>query len=100
MTREEAEEVGIYLRSLLVPESIAVNFNGERLQPRKPLHVFQATLPTVVADSNGIMRTRDRKTQVAILEVQAGETAMLYEMGLPIVETGDKWHVNVGQKCH
>ena len=23
---------------------------------------------------------------------------MLYEMGLPIVETGDKWHINVGQK--
>ena len=22
----------------------------------------------------------------------------LYEMGLPIVETGDKWHVSVGQK--
>lgn len=98
MTREEMEEVGNYLRSLLLPESIVVTLNGERLKSRKPLHVFSATLPTVVADSNGIMRTRDRKTQVSILEVQAGETATLYEMGLPIVETGDKWHVNVGQK--
>lgn len=98
MNREEMEEVGNYLRCLLLPESVVVTFNGERLKSRKPLHVFQATLPTVVADSNGIMRTRDRRTEVAVLEVQAGETATLYEMGLPIVETGDKWHVNVGQK--
>jgi hypothetical protein len=27
-----------------------------------------------------------------------GETAMLYELGIPVVETGDKWHVNVLQK--
>src|SRR6202020_2400352 len=25
-------------------------------------------------------------------------TAMLYEMGIPVVETGDKWHVDVQQK--
>jgi hypothetical protein len=98
MNREEMEEVGNYLRCLLLPETIAVTFNGDPLKARKPLHVFQATLPAVVADTNGIMRTRDRKTQVSILEVQAGETATLYEMGLPIVETGDKWHLNVGQK--
>lgn len=98
MTREEMGEVGNYLRSLLLPESIVVTFNGEQLRSRKPLYVFQATLPTVVADSNGIMRTRDRKVEVGILEVEPGETATLYEMGLPIVETGDKWHVNVGQK--
>jgi hypothetical protein len=27
-----------------------------------------------------------------------GEVPALYEMGLPVVETGDKWHVNIGQK--
>lgn len=98
MTREEMEEVANYLRCLLLPESIVVTFNGERLRSRKPLHVFQATLLTTVADTNGIMRSRDRKTEVVVLEVQEGETATLYEMGLPIVETCDKWHVNVGQK--
>jgi hypothetical protein len=39
-----------------------------------------------------------RKTTVSIHEVLSGETAGLYELGLPVVETGDKWHVNVGQK--
>ncbi len=27
-----------------------------------------------------------------------GETPTLYELGLPVVETADRWHVNVGQK--
>jgi hypothetical protein len=27
-----------------------------------------------------------------------GEVPTLYELGLPVVETGDRWHVNVGQK--
>ena len=35
---------------------------------------------------------------MSIYEALPGETPSLYEMGLPIVETGDKWHVNVGQK--
>jgi hypothetical protein len=38
------------------------------------------------------------KTQVSVYEPLPGEVPSLYEMGLPIVETGDKWHVNVGQK--
>ena len=44
------------------------------------------------------MRPRVRKTQVSLFEPLPGETPGLYEMGLPIVETGDKWHVNIGQK--
>src|SRR5262249_35143151 len=39
-----------------------------------------------------------RKTQVSLYDVLPGEVPSLYEMGLPVVETGDKWHVNVGQK--
>lgn len=31
-------------------------------------------------------------------EPRAGETASLYELGIPVVETGDRWHVDVGQK--
>jgi hypothetical protein len=51
-----------------------------------------------VADEQGIMRPRQRKTQVAIFEALPGETPSLYEMGLPVVATGDKWHIGVGQK--
>jgi hypothetical protein len=35
---------------------------------------------------------------VSIYEPLPGEVSSLYEMGLPIVETGDRWHVSVCQK--
>ena len=98
MTREEYPQVCDYLRSLLLPENIVVTFNGDRLLPRKPIRTFEASLETPVADDQGVMRLRVRKTQVSIFETLPGEVPSLYEMGLPVVETGDKWHVNVAQK--
>ena len=98
LTREEFPEVCDYLRSLLLPDNVTVTFNGDRLLPRKPLCIFAASLETPVADEGGVMRLRVRKTQVSIYEALPGEMPSLYEMGLPIVETGDKWHVSVEQK--
>jgi hypothetical protein len=98
LTREEYPQVCDYLRSLLLPENIVVTFNGDRLLPRKPLRTFETSLETLVADDQGVMRPRQRKTQVAVFEALPGEVPTLYEMGLPVVETGDKWHVSVGQK--
>jgi hypothetical protein len=98
MTREEYPAVCTYLRSLLLPENIAVTLNGDVLQPRKPLRTFETSLETLVADDQGVMRPRQRKTKVAIYEALPGEVPSLYEMGLPVVETGDRWHVSVGQK--
>jgi hypothetical protein len=83
---------------LLLPEGIVVTFNGDRLLPRQPIRMFEASLETLVADEQGVMRPRVRKAQVGLYEPLPGETPSLYEMGLPVVETGDKWHVSVGQK--
>jgi len=45
------------------------------------------------------MRNTERKTKVNLYERLPGEVAMIYEMGIPIVELGDDpWHVNVMQK--
>ena len=98
MTREEYPQVCDYLRSLLLPEDVIVTFNGERLLPRKSLHKFEASLETLMADEQGVMRPRTRKTIVKVYEALPGEVPSLYEMGLPVVETGDKWHVNIAQK--
>lgn len=98
MTREELVEAEKYLRTLLLPKDVIVTLNAVELPSRNEIRSFDATLSTVVADSNGIMRVRDRKTKVTIFDVMDGETAHLYEMGLPIVETGDKWHVSIAQK--
>lgn len=98
MTRQEFPEALDYLRSLLLPDDVIVTLDGNRLLPRTPIHSFEASLETPVADENGIMRLRVRKTKVQIYEALPAEVPTLYEMGLPIVETGDKWHVSVGQK--
>src|SRR5262245_19771869 len=98
LTREEYPQVCDYLRSLLLPENIVVTFNGDRLLPRKPLRTFEASLETLAADDEGVMRPRVRKTRVAVYEPLPGEVPGLYEMGLPVVETGVRWHVNIGQK--
>lgn len=98
MTAAEYTQVCDYLRSLLLPDGIAVTFNGDRLMPRKPIYTFQASLETQIADSKGVMRPTTRKTVVSLFEPLPGEVPALYEMGLPIVETTDKWHVNVHQK--
>lgn len=98
MTEEEYVQVCDYLRSLLLPDGIVVTFNGDRLLPRAPVHVFTASLETQIADDKGVMRPTTRKAQVGLYEPLPGEVASLYEMGLPIVETGDRWHVCVAQK--
>jgi len=98
MTQEEYSQVCDYLRSLLLPDGIAVTFNGQPVLPRKPMHTFTASLETQIADSKGVMRPTTRKAEVSLYEPLPGEAVSLYEMGLPIVETGDKWHVSVGQK--
>ena len=59
---------------------------------------FEETLPTVIADEEGVLRKTNRKTQVRVYEPLPGETAMLYEMGIPVVDTGDRFHIDVGQK--
>jgi hypothetical protein len=98
MTREEHAQVGDYMRSLLLPDNVVVTFNSERLLSRKPIRTFEATLLTPVADDQGVMRLRERKTAVSIYEAFPDQPTSLYEMGLPVVETGDKWHVNIAQK--
>lgn len=98
MTRAEFDEACAYVRTLLPPEGVAVSFNGEPLPSRHPIHTFEATLETEVADEEGFLRRRIRKTVVRLFEPLPGEVPTLYELGLPVVETGDRWHIDVSQK--
>lgn len=98
LTRDEQAEVNDYLQSLLLPEDVVVTFNGDRLLARKPIRTFEVSLDTLVADDQGVMRPRVRMAAVGLYEPLPGEVPGLYELGLPVVETGDKWHVNIEQK--
>lgn len=99
MTRDEYNDVCGSVNKLLPPSDVTTTFNGELIRARKPLTtIADVKLWTRIADENGIMQRRERATTVCVYEPLPGETATLYEMGIPVVETGDRYHVNVGQK--
>lgn len=98
MTREEFLEVEAQVRQVIVPEGIKTTFNGEVLQPRPKLHSFETTLQTIRVDEEGNLSPTQRKTVVNVYEVREGEEASIYEMGLPVVATSDKWHYDVQQR--
>lgn len=96
LTVEEWEQIGEKVK-LLLPD-VPTFYNGVEIPKRPSIAMFNATLPTVFADEHGQLRRRERVTQVRVYELLPGETASLYEMGIPVVETGDRYHVSVEQK--
>lgn len=96
MTDDELADAESYLRSLIPP--VTTRINEVALPIRHPIASCEASLSTEIADREGVLRRTRRKCNCDILEPQDGEPAMLYEMGIPVVETWDKWHVNVMQK--
>lgn len=98
MSRDEMAEAERLSKTLIPPDGIITTFNGKILPQRLPLHEFSATLPTQFGDSEGYIHKTRRMAPVQVHEVLPGEEAHIYEMGIPVVASGDKWHVNVGQK--
>jgi hypothetical protein len=98
LNQEEYDECCAYARKLIPPAGVNVYFNGEKLQHRTPLSTFEATLDTTKSNEDGVVTKTRRKTEVRIYEPLADEDPSIYEMGIPVVETGDKWHVDVQQR--
>ena len=98
MTRADFEQICIDVEKIIIPADADVEFNGEQLKHRKPIHSFETTLPTVIADAEGNLGPTKRKTIVEVYEVLEGEPASVYELGIPVVATEDKWHYVVMQK--
>ena len=93
---------GVY--KLIPPESVKVTFSqgftlddGKVLKRPRQVASFECTLPTERADDEGVLRRTKRKTAVTVYEPKDGP-GWIYEMGIPVVESGDKFHVDVGQK--
>jgi hypothetical protein len=98
LTNEEMARCAEAVRTLIPPPGVATYYNGELLEGRSPAASFEAVLPTEVANAEGQLKATQRKTRVDVYEPLEGETAMLYELGLPVVETADRWHLVVMQK--
>jgi len=98
MNRSEYREACEYMRALIPPAGVETTFNGALLEHRTPVHAFRAVLPTVTCDENGVMRSTRHEAVVEVHTARGSEVPSIYELGLPVVETGDKWHINVLQK--
>lgn len=85
-------------RLILQPDAPVTTFNGKVLSHRTPIATCEASLPTEVANSEGSLAKVTRKAIVRIYRPKAGEVGTLYEMGIPVVETGDGFHADVAQK--
>jgi hypothetical protein len=98
MTDDECNSLEVAFRTLIPPGGITTTFNGRQIESRKIVEQFNAVLRTEVADESGCLRRVDRETTVRLYEPLLGEKATIYEMGIPVVETGDRWHYDIGQK--
>jgi len=98
MIKTEMDEMVESAKRLIPPPGIITTVNGEDLPSREPATWFETALPTLISDEEGVLRRTERKTLVRVYEPLAGENATLYEMGIPVVETGDRFHVDVQQK--
>jgi hypothetical protein len=98
ITRDELAEILAALPKLIPPQGITTVINGKLLVGAGPIRTIEATLPTEIADEDGMLRRTARKCLVHIYEPVDGGAAMLYELGIPVVETGDRWSVSVEQK--
>lgn len=97
-TKEEYDKACLRIRSIIPSDGVTIIFNGDELYHRQPLATFEATLPTVTTNADGELIRTERKTEVRVYEVQEGEEATVYELGIPVVKTGDVYHVDVRQK--
>ncbi len=98
LTRSEIENCERAARTFLPPADIRTTLNGVPLPTREPIWITGATLATEFEDEEGRYRSTRRKTEIRVYEPLAGERAMVYEMGLPIIETGDRWHYDIQQR--
>lgn len=98
MKRDEIEDIHQQIHMLIPTPGVEVSYNGEAIQQRDPVRSFETSLPTVKSDEEGILRPTTRKTLVNVYLPREGEIPMLYEIGIPVVESGIRFHVDVRQK--
>jgi hypothetical protein len=98
LTETEAAAIERLMYRLIPPTGIETVYNGKTIPQRESRYSFQIALRTERADADGYLRPTTRKTWVQVFEPTGDEKGMLYELGIPVVETGDSYHVNIGQK--
>jgi hypothetical protein len=98
LTRAEHDELTTAAFLVIPPKGVKTTINEKSLPHRKAIAEFKVTLPTVISNGDGVMKSTNRQTTIRVYEPAICEVATLYEMGIPVVETGDRYHVDIQQK--
>jgi hypothetical protein len=98
ISRAEAEAALSSVSHFIPPIGIATTVNGVLLERRKPIRSFDCTLQTEISDDEGVLRKSKRKTKVTLYLPPDGRSGSVYEMGIPVCETGDQFDVDISQK--
>lgn len=96
ITKKDVERIDSAMR-LLIPE-VPTIYNGRTLPIPDPICILEKlALPTEFTDDEGEMRRTTRQTDVEVYDPLTEGGGWIYEMGIPVVHTGDKFSVNVLQ---
>jgi len=101
MSKKDYEEMLATVNTYIPPCNITTIINDVQLPNREPQVTIKAKLPTEIAEDtpNGkILKRTVRNTTIEVYPMNGEEKAYLYEMGLPVCETGDAYHYNIMQK--
>lgn len=100
MSRDEAQQAIEDAHRIILPEHVQLIVNGSTVEHRQAVAAVRAMLPTEYADEDGRLHRTVRTTMVEAYERRPGEPATVFEMGIPVCETGgdDRWHYNVCQR--
>lgn len=100
VTREEYEDMLREAAHVIPPATSSTYLNGVAITPPRLVLSFVMTLPTVEADESGNLREVKRDTRVLLYSPFAGDSAKLYELGIPVVDlpAGVPWHLDIRQK--
>lgn len=77
LTRQGLIEINRAIEKVIVPTGIAVTYNGTALATRTPQTQFEARLPTVLADAEGVLRRTERTCTVQVYDPLPGEVASI-----------------------
>ncbi len=98
MNRAEYNDAMEEIKRIFPPQGIRTVINDAVITAAPPKASITLTLPTIKADTEGVLRSSARISTVHIYEPRHDERGWLFEMGIPVVETGDRWHYDVQQK--
>jgi hypothetical protein len=98
LSKEERDRILSLSRRLIPPTGVATTINGEPLQPGDAVDEFEAVLPTEIANADGNLVSKKRRTKVRVYAATPEAPSAIYEMGIPVVNIDGRYIFDVGQK--